>query len=204
MKILVIDDDRLFTEPLVWRLEREGHDVTYCQSVDEVLDGWFELTGRSLEALAHSGLSDAALGTLRRIAFERTPTRERLRERLADVLSRAEIDEYTTPIEKHAQHSALAPRPDLIILDLMMPRGTRYSKEETDGGRGTGMRLLGDILKRIDRVPVIVLTVRNDADVQMGLQKRHAEVVKKILTKPTTPSQVILVVEELFEGKDGG
>jgi len=38
MKILLIDDDKVFSEPLVWRLNHEKYEVTYCQSIEDVLD----------------------------------------------------------------------------------------------------------------------------------------------------------------------
>jgi len=44
MRILVIDDDRMFTEPLLWRLRHEGFEVVYASRVEEALDGWYELT----------------------------------------------------------------------------------------------------------------------------------------------------------------
>ena len=38
MNVLVIDDDKKFSEPLLWQLKDEGYDVTYCRAVEEVLD----------------------------------------------------------------------------------------------------------------------------------------------------------------------
>ena len=38
MQILVVDDDKLFTEPLIWRLKREGYEVRYCKDINAVLD----------------------------------------------------------------------------------------------------------------------------------------------------------------------
>jgi len=38
MKVLIIDDDARCGEPLVWRLKRESYEVTYCKSVEDVLD----------------------------------------------------------------------------------------------------------------------------------------------------------------------
>ena len=38
MKVVIIDDDKVFTEPLVWCLVQEGWAVTLRRSVDEVFD----------------------------------------------------------------------------------------------------------------------------------------------------------------------
>ena len=39
MNILLIDDDKYFIEPLLWELNEQGYNVTYCKSVNDVLDG---------------------------------------------------------------------------------------------------------------------------------------------------------------------
>ena len=142
MRILVIDDDRLYTEPLIWRLEREGYDVVYCQTADEVLD-------------------DEGSG-------------------------------------------ALEPKPDCILLDMMMGRGDRYTKKETDSGGHTGMVILRDIERRIGKVPVIVLTVRNEEDFHLELRKRF-DTIRRILVKPVTPTQVVSTLASVFgTGMKGG
>ena len=69
MRILVIDDDKVFIEPLLWDLVEEGYEVTHCKSVDEVLD---------------------------------------------------------------SQRKLKVSVPDLILLDIMMPRGEMYSKRESE------------------------------------------------------------------------
>jgi DNA-binding response OmpR family regulator len=38
MEILLIDDDRMFSEPLTWQLEQEGYNVTYRQHIEDVID----------------------------------------------------------------------------------------------------------------------------------------------------------------------
>ena len=134
MKILLIDDDRFFTEPLLWRLRQEEYHVTFCQSVDDVFD---------------------AEGNLRVSA------------------------------------------PDCIILDIMMPRSNRYSKEETASGKDTGLRLLVDIQKKLPKVPVIVVTVRSDVGLSR-LQQRFGRSMKTVLVKPVTPTQVLEAIRTLF------
>ncbi len=132
MKILLIDDDKVFSEPLVWRLNHEKHEVTYCQSIEDILD------------------KDGKMKV---------------------------------------------PRPDCILLDIMMPRGS-YSKSETDAGKDTGLRLLTDIYKKNPNIPVVVITARGDLD-EIELRKKFGS-LKNVLVKPVTPSLVVDVLREIF------
>lgn len=131
MKILVIDDDKVFVEPLMWALNEHGYEAEYCKSVDDVLD-----------------------------------------------------EEGKVKIS----------RPDCIILDILMPRGSRYSKRETDGGRSTGLKLLEDIQKKYSKIPVIVVTVCQNLNI-IDLKKKFGEAVKKVLVKPVTPTDVINAIK---------
>lgn len=134
MNILFIDDDVVCSEPLLWRLVAEDYKVTYCSSVDEVLD---------------------QEGKLR------------------------------------------VPKPDCILLDIMMPRGDRYSKQEADAGRETGLILLEDIQREEPDVPVVIITVRQDL-IATKLQRKFGETIKEIIVKPVTPSKVIETLKMLF------
>ena len=134
MKILLIDDDKVFVEPLIWRLEQEKYEVIYCGSIEDVLD-----------------------------------EKEKL------------IVECV----------------DCILLDIMMPRGNRYNKRETDSGGITGLRLLKDIQKQLPETPVIIITVRRDI-VLSELREKFGENVKEILVKPATPSEVIDSIKKIL------
>jgi CheY-like chemotaxis protein len=134
MKILIIDDDRAFTQPLLWRLRREGHDVEHRESVEDVLDEEGKLK---------------------------------------------------------------MPKPDCILLDVMMPRGDRYSKSETEAGANTGLRLLRDIYKQNENIPVVIISVRRDLN-KSELQKKFGDGIKEVLEKPVTPTMVVTRLDELF------
>ena len=134
MKVLVIDDDTMFCEPLVWRLVQEGYEVTYCKLVEEVLD---------------------------------------------------------------EERKLKVPVPDLILLDIMMPRGEMYSKRETDRGGDTGLILLGDIQKVNPNIPVIIITVRKDITLA-GLQEKYGASVKELIVKPVRPGEVIEQLNKIF------
>ena len=80
-------------------------------------------------------------------------------------------------------------RPDLIVLDVMMPEMT-------------GFEVL-DILKKdpeTESIPVIMLTARaQDADVLRGWQSG----VECYLTKPFNPMELIAFVKRIFSMEDG-
>lgn len=139
MRILLIDDDKVYSEPLVWQLGQEGYDVTYCQSIEDVLD-------------------------------------EKGKMRL--------------------------PKPDCILLDIMMPSGDRYNKRETDAGKDTGSRLLEDLQREVLNTPVIIITIRTDLD-EDEVRKRFKS-VKKVLVKPVTPTEVAEVIKNVCPKKTEG
>jgi DNA-binding NarL/FixJ family response regulator len=139
MRVLLIDDDRVFSEPIKWQLEFDGHSVEYQKHVSSVVD---------------------ATGTI------------------------------------------LVARPDCLIIDIMMPRGDIYSKEQANSGSDTGIYLLRDLQKAYPNVPVIVVTVRDDLSVEV-LKEKHSVTVRKVLRKPVAPSRVAGVVAEELLGLGG-
>ena len=136
MRILVIDDDKYFTEPLVWCLEQEGWSVTLHKSVDDVFDAEGRLRG----------------GT-----------------------------------------------PDCIVLDIMMPWGSKYSGEDTHNGKDTGLRLLQDVVRQNPNIPIIIITVRPDLTL-IDLKNKYGSCIKDILTKPIAPTVVLESLEYIFPG----
>ena len=190
MKILIVDDDTFFSEPLIWRLECEGYDVVYCQYVGEVLCGWYEITARCLGNLREQAPA-SAIQKLELALGERFESQDEFSSRLAELIGRRELELYGDNIFKWAAHNPLKPKPDCILLDMMMPRGGYYGKSETRDGKYTGARLLRDILDRVGNIPVIVVTVLHDVDLQYKLRKDFGRVLKDILVKPVTPGIVI-------------
>jgi len=80
-------------------------------------------------------------------------------------------------------------RPDLIVLDVMMPEMTGFEVLET--------------LKKdpeTENIPVIMLTARaQDSDVLRGWQSG----VECYLTKPFNPMELIAFVKRIFSMEDG-
>jgi DNA-binding response OmpR family regulator len=140
MRVLIVDDDRMFSEPLIWQLREEDYKVTYCQSIEDVLDEKGELK---------------------------------------------------------------VPPPDCIILDIMMPRGDKYSKNETDAGKSTGLRFLQDVERAAPNTPVIIITIRNDLD-EDEVRKRFGFVKKCLLKPEAIPTEVVKAIKEVCSQNIGG
>jgi CheY-like chemotaxis protein len=49
---------------------------------------------------------------------------------------------------------------DLLIMDIIMPPEDYYSLDETDGGTTTGLRLIEDIRREYEKLPIIIVSVR--------------------------------------------
>ena len=49
-------------------------------------------------------------------------------------------------------------KPALVVIDIMMPRGTFLKEEETDRGLLSGLFIAYDVRKRFPDVPIIILT----------------------------------------------
>lgn len=62
--------------------------------------------------------------------------------------------------------------PDLVVLDLMLPPGTRLTLEETDGGLRSGVVIAHAVRKRFPDVPIVAFTNHNDDDVTKALPER--------------------------------
>jgi len=197
MKILVIDDDRVFTEPLLWKLCRKEHDVCYCNKVGEVLHGWYQFTD---EFVAELG---AALGTSPSPSVlldpeRRYPTRELMASDLAARLGQDPLPADVTAALDLAHRDPLDPVPDVVIADIRMPCGRYYSRRETRSGSQTGVVLIRDVLVRIPRVPVIVVTVDPDPTLRADLMTRFPDNLKRFMLKPATPTEVLGAMSDVF------
>lgn len=67
-----------------------------------------------------------------------------------------EVDELFFTLERGRS------RPDLIVLDIMMPWGTRYDEDTTDGGLRTGELVYQELREMFPIMPIIVLTNLSD------------------------------------------
>jgi CheY-like chemotaxis protein len=59
---------------------------------------------------------------------------------------------------------------DLIILDVMMPTGTKLDREQTSDGLMTGVVFYDLIRKKLPTLPILVFTNYSDEDVERRLQ----------------------------------
>jgi len=87
---------------------------------------------------------------------------------------------------------------DLIILDIMMDPGTVIPSSLSEGGRATGLILLGMIRKLTGgKVPIVLYTARTDLD-YLQSEGRVAGYVQK----PRTVRELVGEIENLLESRE--
>lgn len=91
--------------------------------------------------------------------------------------------------------------PDLvaILLDVMMPPGRRFAKEETQNGLITGVLLYKEIRRLCPDVPVIVLTNVSDAETLKYLKEDRLTKIVQKLNYP--PFRLARLINETVSGK---
>ena len=109
-----------------------------------------------------------------------------LRALIRESLSEGDFDVIEAEDGDAALGSARAARPDVILLDMMMP------------GR-SGLEVLGEIRgdAELTSVPVIMLTARTQAADREAIAVAGAD---RYLAKPFSPRELISVVEEILNG----
>jgi CheY-like chemotaxis protein len=84
---------------------------------------------------------------------------------------------YTTD---EAYQEAETWKPDLVVLDIMMPPGTRYAHRKTQNGLRSGLFLLEDLRALDPDLPVLVLTnVRDDETLRQFDSFQSLKIVQK-------------------------
>ena len=82
------------------------------------------------------------------------------------------------------------PRPDLILLDIMMPPGERYRHGRCQNGVETGVLLARTITAEYADLPIVVLTQLGSSDIHDKM--RHIGQVKDVIFKlDCTPFQLV-------------
>lgn len=89
---------------------------------------------------------------------------------------------------------------DLIILDIMLPLGEVFSKEEATLGLRTGVLLLRRIQEQLPSVPVLVLTGVNSEPIRreildLGLPP------ERYLRKPVGGTELLARVQAILGGR---
>lgn len=85
-------------------------------------------------------------------------------------------------------------RPDVCIVDLMMPPGEEFSMEDTEWGLWTGVKLIDEISKQehLSEVPVICLSNQPDQGEVLGRINSKVTFVGKYEITPRTFAEAIL------------
>lgn len=106
-----------------------------------------------------------------------------------DKLSNAGFKVIATTNGEEALEAAKAQRPDLILLDVMMPKMNGFE---------VCASLRAD--KSFDSTPIILLTARGqESDMKAGLEAGATEYI----TKPFSPRQLLETVRQRLEEKAG-
>jgi len=111
--------------------------------------------------------------------------------RLVEVnLQRAGYDVVTAYDGVEALEKVASEKPDMIVLDVMMPRKDGFEVlQDLQATPGT------------QNIPVIMLTAKaQDADIFRGWQSG----VSSYLTKPFNPRELLTFVERIFQSIDEG
>jgi DNA-binding NtrC family response regulator len=80
----------------------------------------------------------------------------------------------------------------LLVLDIIMPPEDVYSLEETSGGTSTGLRLLKDIRGSYKTLPILIVSVRGQGDIEKQYD------VKDYLEKPVSAYKVAHTVKRII------
>ena len=200
MNILVIDDDRLtYAEPVIWGLRCESHDVMWCRNVRDVKYGWWEFTPRRLLLAKRGKVPNRVLERLERLTNQRFPTEELLECQIEEALDKRDFKKYGKFLIEKAWQDPLKPKPDCVLLDMMMPAEEYYTQGETNDWKETGASLLRDedLKGRIAGIPIVVVTVNRDRQLPASLQKEFSQ-VKAVIHKPVLACQILGRLKELL------
>ncbi len=102
---------------------------------------------------------------------------------------RLEANEYLVSTAGDGEEcvaKALSEKPDLILLDLMMPKSDGYSAL-------TGLKEIKAMSGEIPDIPVIILTALGDARVKELLRKEHIE---DYVLKPFNAQELLVKVKK--------
>jgi CheY-like chemotaxis protein len=202
MRIIIVDDDT-FThgEPLAWGLRCATHEVVQCPSVHELKCGWWEVTPEGVDRMRTARVPDRVIQALEPILTSRFETEELFELELERVLSPGMTGEYESTIKRYARQDPFEPRPDCMLLDMMMPVQNIYSLRETEDGKRTGMRILGDedLRGRMQNVPVVVVTIDRSMVLSDSLRQAFPQ-VRWILHKPVLATDVLPILKVIHNG----
>ncbi len=84
---------------------------------------------------------------------------------------------------------------DLIILDIIIPPEDYYLLEDTNGGTTTGLKILEDIRKEENAIPIMIVSIKRKQMKDEMLRKYN---VVKYLEKPLAAIELIKAIREIF------
>ncbi len=202
MVILVIDDDKTYADPLVWMLGHIGHEVWFCKYPTHLFNGWLEFT---LKTKAELAKSDIPTNLIRKLEVNISGRQFSNKHQLISSLSTAglwgQLKPYESTILTHLKINPTTKQPDLLILDIMMPTGVRYSNDPTVSSKFTGIRVLQDYIQIVGNIPTVVITVHELVNIKNKLSDDLSNNILDVLEKPILPDVITQRLDALFPGQ---
>jgi len=119
--------------------------------------------------------------------FGMKPYRLALEEAGLNLLITASADEALSALNSESN------RISLIILDVLMPSGSVFTDEETNGGLITGYRLLEKIRKSYSHIPILILSITNPSEMRSDYATDNVAFLSK---QNTLPAELLAAVRE--------
>jgi CheY-like chemotaxis protein len=202
MLIIIVDDDRVFSDPLVWMLEWIGHKVLHCKYVNEVFQGWFELSTSALVRAKRDGVPGEVLcRAAELLAGQRVSNEQDMMAICREHDVWTSLEPYWVKLLPHMQIRPLAQKPDLVLLDVMMPVGDYYDANKVPDSKFTGLRVLRDIIEAVGTVPTVIITVHSEASLHGQLKEPWRRAVKDVIQKPVLPDAAVRRLDAIFPGQ---
>jgi CheY-like chemotaxis protein len=127
------------------------------------------------------------------------------RRRMAKYVAELEDNEYEVIFEDKVDSalSTLRSQPDLdlVVLDISIPPGDEYRREDTVGGTRTGLALYDTI--RTERPGLRIVALTNVADQRVAEYFARDPLCQLVRKPDALPRQFVEFVGRFLTGKDG-
>jgi CheY-like chemotaxis protein len=110
---------------------------------------------------------------------------ELMREAGIDVVEVQRVEDVLPALRTHKD------RIDLIIVDMIMPYGSRYTSQETEGGVITGRKVVEDIRRVDSEVPIMFLSISRQRPSRKFMERHR---VNAYIEKPILALELIELV----------
>ncbi|WP_292993179.1 response regulator [Nitrosomonas sp.] len=81
-----------------------------------------------------------------------------------------------------------------ILMDAMLPIGTRLDKVDTEMGTATGLRLAEFCKDKYPNIPILLLTILQKPDIAQWSREKK---IKYLVKQTTLPTQLVQILTEM-------